>query len=87
MINISENEKLIYAGLSQPENHVLNDMWVFNYEKVQFSSGLPEIPGAVCTKKQQNGDIPQPRYGNVAIKFQKFIYLYGGKADNSEQIY
>lgn len=61
-------EKVIFGGACLPEDLFYNDVWLFNYSAVQFTTS-PEIPGAVCVKKSCKGEIPSGRAGHGATVF------------------
>ena len=50
-----ENEKIIFGGLSLPENQLMNDCWIFNYSNLNIKNELIEIGGAYCNKVNTKG--------------------------------
>eukprot|EP00330_Aristerostoma_sp_ATCC50986_P009487 CAMPEP_0114599248 /NCGR_PEP_ID=MMETSP0125-20121206/21751_1 /TAXON_ID=485358 ORGANISM="Aristerostoma sp., Strain ATCC 50986" /NCGR_SAMPLE_ID=MMETSP0125 /ASSEMBLY_ACC=CAM_ASM_000245 /LENGTH=172 /DNA_ID=CAMNT_0001806055 /DNA_START=70 /DNA_END=585 /DNA_ORIENTATION=+ len=77
-------EKLVFGGVTLPDNSYLNDVWLINYSNVTFGSALSEIPGTVCTPKKTKGDIPIARKAHGAIVAGKSMLVYGGKTLKDE---
>jgi hypothetical protein len=36
---------MLFGGISSPENIYFNDLWLFEYENLQFNSSLPDVSG------------------------------------------
>ncbi|KAL4473976.1 hypothetical protein ABPG72_000338 [Tetrahymena utriculariae] len=77
-----KRQKLLFGGICLPENTYYNDVWIFDYENLQFNSSLPDVSGAFWTKKICKGDIPIARRGHCAITVEGCLYLFGGRTIN-----
>ena len=40
---MNNQEKIIFGGQCLPENVMLSDLWIFNYQQIQLGSSLPDI--------------------------------------------
>ena len=77
--DFTEKEKIIFGGFSSTNNQILNDVWIFNFEKISLNSTSPEIPGAFCQVKEQSGDVPSGRFGHSCLTINKKMFVVGGK--------
>ena len=82
MLDLPGQEKLIFGGACLPEDLLYNDVWIFNYASIQFTS-QQEIPGALCTKKICKGEQPTPRAGHGAVIFENSLFVFGGKCSDA----
>ncbi|KAM3129326.1 hypothetical protein pb186bvf_018542 [Paramecium bursaria] len=79
LTDYQSQEKIIFGGACLPEDILYNDVWIFNYSAIQYTTS-PEIPGAICTKRNTKGETPPPRQGHGACVFQNSLFVFGGKS-------
>jgi hypothetical protein len=88
LLNSSENLKkdlLIFGGINSPENVLLNDVWLFNFQGINLRSNLHDLSGTVIKKVDCGGDIPSARRGHHSITIDNSLYVIGGLSADSEE--
>ena len=68
----------MYGGCSAPENLMLDDLWGFQYNDIDWSASGTEVPGPSWTRQKTKGTSPGPRKGHTLCSFQDTLILFGG---------
>ena len=50
-IDNGKRQRMLFGGISSPENIYFNDLWLFEYENLQFNSSLPDVSGVIYLLK------------------------------------
>ncbi|KAL4437906.1 hypothetical protein ABPG74_001077 [Tetrahymena malaccensis] len=79
-----QKELIVFGGISLPQNKLLNDVWIFNYQNIDLNQSLQPATGMSCHPKQTKGDLPSPRRGHQAFVHQNFMYIFGGKCKDQK---
>lgn len=86
-----KKQRIIFGGICIPENIILNDVWIMNFENMAVNSSLADISGAECKLQPVKGDVPTPRRGHSAIGIGAELFVFGGKGldeqEDTSQIY
>ena len=73
-----QDKVFIYGGCSAPENLMLDDLWSFHYNDIDWSASGTEVPGPSWTRQKTKGTSPGPRKGHTLCSFQDTLILFGG---------
>lgn len=68
----------MYGGCSAPENLMLDDLWAFQYNDIDWSASGTEVPGPSWSRQKTKGTSPGPRKGHTLCSFQDTLILFGG---------
>ena len=68
----------MYGGCSAPENLMLDDLWAFQYNDIDWSASGTEVPGPSWARQKTKGTSPGPRKGHTLCSFQDTLILFGG---------
>ncbi|KRX03256.1 hypothetical protein PPERSA_09268 [Pseudocohnilembus persalinus] len=78
-------DRIIFGGVCLPENQLLNDIWIFDYSKIDNRSNLTDVSGAQCIELQTYGQKPSPRRGMCSFSVDKKLFIFGGQCQEKDE--
>jgi hypothetical protein len=77
-VSKKEKTKMVFGGMSIPDNKYFNDVYVMDYSKLKDDPKGMEVTDVKWHKIDARGQAPTPRKGHMAYYFKQSMIVFGG---------